>query len=91
MSKRSVGPGGDEDLSLFARILKQTPTSVLERDISELLTDLKFLEDQVLLEPKLYEKREARAKAQQKIEHMHKKIRLAQSEYNSRLSRTKTR
>ena len=71
-------------MTRFAQLLKGIPTEKLERDISELLTDLRFLEDQISSEPSLYKEEEARTTAEKKLSKVKEKLRLTQDEYKSR-------
>lgn len=74
----------DEDIKKFVQKMKRATVEALQRDLETLLAELKATDEQVLLEPHIYETGTAKEQTEEKVRRLVKKIRLIQSEQRKR-------
>jgi hypothetical protein len=73
-----------ESLKEFSRKATYLPTSVLERLIADLSTDIDFLNEQIAVEPELYETDAGKKTKDRNLKIAKKKLQIVETEFRKR-------
>jgi hypothetical protein len=76
----------EQSLKEFSRKVASSPTSVLEKLVADLSMEIDFVNEQVAIEPELYETLDAKKRKDLLLESTKKRLEIAEIEFRKRSS-----